>query len=137
VVLQEIKKKAPNAKIVLMEYPKVLEEDKPCFPNLSAYEMPRLNDIAVRLTMTQQDIAAKAKADGINATFANPVTAFQGKSVCAATEAAFNGIMTTPRPGEKPIISLFGQSLGISAESFHPNQLGTSLYAGVLTQAVK
>ncbi|MHC6222201.1 golvesin C-terminal-like domain-containing protein [Arthrobacter sp. MMS24-S77] len=140
-VLREIKKKAFNAQIVLMGYPLVLEQvgQEPwCILETSPEELKDLKKVSENLTSKQQMIVQSARSEGINVTFANPVAAFAGKSACVnGSERAINQLSLDLTPGESPMFNLFGYPVGTSAQSFHPNQKGTSLYADVLTQALR
>ncbi|RAX43700.1 SGNH/GDSL hydrolase family protein [Arthrobacter sp. AQ5-06] len=154
-VLREIKKKAPNARIVLMGYPLVVEQQNPsglcsedpspscedssqyCAMNISPWELNDIKTVANNLAAKQQLLVQTARSEGINVSFADTRTAFSGKSACADSSVrAINELMLIPTPGENPLLDWFGP-FGPSAQSFHPNQKGTSLYAELLTQALR
>ena len=142
-LLREIKSKAPNARIVLMGYPLVLEQQNHedpqyCLLDTSPEELADLKTVSENLTSKQQFTVQNAASEGINVSFANTVSAFAGKSACASSDVrAINELMLNLTPGEDPMYSPMGYGIGPSAQSFHPNQMGTSLYAGVLTLALK
>lgn len=155
-VLREIKKKAPNARIALMGYPLVVEQQNPsdfcdddpnpncedpsqfCAINISPWELNDIKTVATNLTAKQQQLVQTAKAEGINVSFTDTRAAFAGKSACAdSSTRAINELVLSYTPGEDPMFSFFGYGFGASAQSFHPNQKGTSLYADLLTQALK
>lgn len=154
-VLREIKKKAPNARIVLMGYPLVVEQENPsdfcdhdpspscedpspyCAMNISPWELSDIKTVANNLATKQQQLVQVARSEGINASFVDTRSGFSGKSACAeGSVRAINELMLIPTPGENPFIYWFGP-LGPSAQSFHPNQKGTSIYGELLTQALR
>ncbi|WP_369373904.1 SGNH/GDSL hydrolase family protein [Promicromonospora sp. Populi] len=110
-----IRTRAPNAKVVVVGYPKLFNGED-C--NLATFFSPEdeaaLNNASVLINSVT---ATAASARGF--TFVNPVNAFTGHAVCDSTEW-INGYSNPQQ------------------ESFHPNRLGhangyTPLVSGVLT----
>lgn len=112
-----IRTKAPNAKVVVVGYPKIfMGEDCNLATFFSPEDETALNN-AVVLINSVTSTAASARGF----TFANPVSRFTGHAVCDSTEW-INGF-------SNPV-----------QESYHPNRLGHSngylpLVSGVLTGA--
>lgn len=143
-VLGEIHSLAPNAKIVLMGYPKLLSADGQCLLHfhipfidgdvgIAPEEATWLNDTAAFLNEELSLTANQASAQGIPTTFANPIANFLGKGVCGSPEQ-IHGIVLDATPGDKP------QTLGLfppSNQSFHPKIGGTILYSDALNTALR
>ncbi|QUQ65848.1 SGNH/GDSL hydrolase family protein [Kutzneria sp. CA-103260] len=101
-VFAAIKAKAPNAKILVLGYPHVVEADGPC--SLSAAKRKALNEGADQLAAVTRDQSVKAGAQ-----FADARPAFAGHGYCAA-DAWINGVTLLDVAG-----------------SFHPNAYGQRL----------
>ena len=96
-----IRSKAPNAKVVVVGYPKLFNgTDCNAATWFSPDDESRLNNTAVLLDNT---ISAAASAKGF--TFVNPISRFTGHAVCSSSEW-LNGL-------SNPI-----------SESYHPNRTG-------------
>ncbi len=98
-----IKSKAPNAKVVIVGYPRIFNgEDCNAATFFSPAEETRLNQTA---DLMNSKISAQAAAKGF--TFANPTSRFVGHAVCDSPEW-LNGL-------SNPV-----------GESYHPNKTGHS-----------
>ena len=98
-----IKAKAPNAKVVVVGYPRIFQgEDCNAFTWFSPAEEVRLNATA---DLLNAKIAAAANRPGF--VYSSPIAAFVGHAVCDNTEW-LNGLSNP------------------TVESFHPNRLGHS-----------
>lgn len=98
-----IKSKAPNAKVVIIGYPRIFNgEDCNAATFFSPAEETRLNSMA---DLINSKISAQASAKGF--TFANPTSRFVGHAVCDSPEW-LNGL-------SNPV-----------GESYHPNKTGHS-----------
>jgi len=98
-----IKTKAPNAKVVIVGYPRLfMGEDCNAGTFFSASEMTQLNQTA---DLMNAKLAAAAAAKGFS--FANPTSAYIGHAVCSSTEW-LNGLSNP------------------TGESYHPNRTGHS-----------
>ncbi|WP_394940067.1 hypothetical protein [Psychromicrobium sp. YIM B11713] len=138
-IMQEIKKKAPSAKILIMGYPFLIERNLQCFPNISSKEIDQMAQIAMNIRAMLLMLKTAGGAQGIDIVLGDPIDKFQNHSVCANENAGINGIVTDQTEGEVPAINVFNHAipLGLSAQSFHPNQLGTTLYAEVMNEALR
>lgn len=134
--LQEINKRAPNAKIMLMGYPKLLENDGACFwPLLVPYEAGWLNDmVGVSMNPMMQSVADTLSLAGtpIPVSFANPIADFSGRAICGNPES-IHGIVNNKTAGDDP--SILAQPT--SSQSFHPTLDGTTLYANAANRALR
>ncbi|GAA3822896.1 hypothetical protein GCM10022403_065460 [Streptomyces coacervatus] len=140
-VLAEIAENAPNAKIVLMGYPPLIENRGECLSitvpgvgqiGLSASSSDWLGSVADTLATAMQGAADDAKAKGIKAWFSNPKQNFAGKAVCGDPESV-HGIVKTLVDSDQPALDYpILSNYGLSAQSFHPKIGGARLYADSL-----
>jgi hypothetical protein len=128
--VQQIHKLAPNAKIVLMGYPELVAKDKQCVSLLDPSEASWIDSMSVYMNQQLAGVAADATTAGAPTTFADPVPAFAGKGACGSPAGINNLILLAHTPGDDPAVTQ-------SAQSFHPNGVGTGLYAGVLNAALR
>jgi hypothetical protein len=142
VILAEIHKKAPNAKIVLMGYPKLFESGSACV-GINDSERGWLNQVADDLATAMSSGVTAYKAANPTApasTFANPASAFSGRNLCAANTMV-NALVTQLTPGDQIGISIpahgANPAVGLSMQSFHPNKAGTTAYSVVFNQALQ
>lgn len=77
--LKEIHKLASYAKIVLMGYPRLFENNGACVAGIGTAEGPWLNEMADGLAKEMKGAAGDA---GPYAVFADPRTAFAGQAIC-------------------------------------------------------
>ncbi|MET8174268.1 NocE [Streptomyces clavifer] len=134
--LKKIKAKAPNAKIVLMGYPPLLERSGSCIPGIGTEEAPWLNGMAATLATEMQGAANDAKAAGVNVWYSNPAQNFAGKAVCGDPEQV-HGIVLDLVESDEPAIDWPILQLGASAQSFHPKIGGARLYADSLQRTMQ
>lgn len=140
-VLSEIAAKAPNAKIVLMGYPPLIEDRGACMSitipgvgqiGLSASSSDWLGSVADTLSTAMQGAVDDAKAKGVKAWFSNPKQNFAGKAVCGDPETV-HGIVKTLVDSDQPATDYpILKNYGLSAQSFHPKIGGARLYADSL-----
>ncbi|MFI9237562.1 GDSL-type esterase/lipase family protein [Streptomyces sp. NPDC053079] len=139
--LDAIHAKAKNAKIVLMGYPRLLEDKAECLSvtippgrqfGISARESRWLNEMG-DLLAEQMQSAATASTPGAagKVWFTDPKEQFKGKGICGDPES-IHGIVTDLTPGDEPAKSWGPLDFGISAQSFHPKLAGARLYADAL-----
>ncbi|MEU6184262.1 SGNH/GDSL hydrolase family protein, partial [Streptomyces coeruleorubidus] len=122
--LAEIKKRAKNAKVVLMGYPPLLEGD--CVPNLNNAEAAWMSHtIAPQLATSM-----KKAADANGATFVDPAPEFQGKAICGDPES-IHGVVESGRSEAD------NDAPQPSMKSFHPKISGARLYADALERGLK
>lgn len=109
-----------------MGYPTLMASRPICFVfNISALEASWLNDmVTLQMNPMMQSLAQNLTTAGIPVTFSNLIGDFEGKGICGSPES-IHGIVGTTTAGDKP------QTLGLppSAQSFHPNLGGTTLYS--------
>ncbi|MFE4470424.1 hypothetical protein ACFRFH_16560 [Leifsonia sp. NPDC056824] len=147
-ILREIRKKAPSAQIMLMGYPNLfenrgLENIVPCTfaGGLGGW----LSDMSGDLNKSLADAVAKSNLQNPTqppARFANPVSDFSGKALCT-NGTAINTLTFTLSPGDYGAYFELGVpggpnfGMGPSAQSVHPNQLGTDLYANAMNRTLR
>ncbi|MFC7490607.1 MULTISPECIES: hypothetical protein [unclassified Knoellia] len=124
-VLAEVRKKAPNAKVLLMGYPKLFEGDGQCVVGVGTGEAPWLNSMGDLLLVHMQEAVdrANAAAGKTFVRFSNPSVPFAGKAVCGNPETV-HGIVApwNKTPGES-------SGASPSQQSFHPKIDGHGHYA--------
>ncbi|MGW8886437.1 SGNH/GDSL hydrolase family protein [Streptomyces sp. NPDC055749] len=125
-VLNQIKTRAPSAKVVLVGYPKLLTGSGGCIPGIGTEEAPWLNDVVA--THLSKEMGAAAAAAG--ATFVDPEPDFKGKAICGDPES-INGIVLSGYSEAD------NDSPQPSMKSFHPKISGARLYANALERALK
>ncbi|MEV1069967.1 SGNH/GDSL hydrolase family protein [Streptomyces sp. NPDC050263] len=122
--LNALHEQAPNAKIVLMGYPRLLEKSGSCVPGIGTEEAPWLNEMGDVVATEMKGAVSDA---GSYAVFADPRAAFAGEAICGDTET-IHGIVLTghSRADTKPN----------SMKSFHPKISGTAHYAQAFEDAL-
>ncbi|MEU4253755.1 SGNH/GDSL hydrolase family protein [Amycolatopsis sp. NPDC026612] len=128
-------RRAPNAKILVMGYPVLLELDGECFPGIGTPEAPWINEMNNRLDDVLRTAVANSRAAGIPATWADPRPAFAGRGACAddragapsGTELLHRSVLTLTR-GDAPAL--------VSQQTLHPTVQGAQVYAQVATAAI-
>ncbi|WIX86355.1 SGNH/GDSL hydrolase family protein [Amycolatopsis sp. DG1A-15b] len=143
-VIDVVRSKAPNAKILVMGYPILFEHDGQCVPGIDVKtEGPWLVAMNNRLDDTLKSSVANARAAGISVTFADPRAAFSGKVLCSNDGSTvppqdnqqIHGVVTDLTRGDDTSLR-FGDSGILSAQSFHPTNAGAATYAGVATAVI-
>ncbi|MDG4820679.1 SGNH/GDSL hydrolase family protein [Asanoa sp. WMMD1127] len=142
IVIDEVHKKAPNAKILLMGYPRLLEALGSCILGIGTEEAPWLNQMADEIA-GMMDAAVnemRAAPKNIPVWFANPISAFAGKAICGNPESV-HGIVTQAAKGEGGYwpdwLPVDWNSFGVSQQSFHPKTSGAAIYGQVFTNAAQ
>ncbi|MEZ5093984.1 SGNH/GDSL hydrolase family protein [Nocardioides sp.] len=129
--LAEIHHFAPNAKIVLMGYPRLIQ-DGSCTVDVTMAEVNWISDMTDVMRDQMALAAQHATAAGAPTTFADPIGDFAGRGACAP-DAAITDEVLSRTEGDEP----FGTSSPVSQQSFHPNYDGTGLYADALNRALR
>lgn len=134
-VLKQIRLKAPNAKVVLMGYPVLLEYLGQCVVGIGTAEAPWLNTIAGTLATAMSDAVATAN-QSVGTTFvyfSDPRSSFAGRAICGNPED-IHGIVAgwSKTPGEPS-----GVIPPVSQQSFHPKISGTTDYANSLNATLR
>lgn len=132
-VLSTIKLKAPNAKIVLVGYPRLFDAGTACML-ISTQNQGWLNTVSNKLAQVMAAAATAANEPSHRVIFADPQHAFQGRTLCTVN-SGFNAIQPIVTPGDLPWGIWPGQTLA-SAESGHPNDAGTVLYSVAVQAAL-
>ena len=134
VMIYEIADRAPNAKIVLMGYPKLLENDGACIPGIGTAEGPWINDMSqVMADMTENLVGTSEyglRAAGYQVWHADPIAEFAGEAICGDPET-IHGIVASKTEGDPPGI------VPPSAQSFHPKPAGTDHYRDALQEVLR
>lgn len=134
-VLRKIHQRAPNAKIVLVGYPLLFAGTGVCALGIGGAEAPWLNEMGATLNQQMALVADDLAVAGLPVRFADPSTAFAGKSICGDPEQV-HGYVTKLTPGDSPHFKL-GERGVVSAQSFHPKIGGSAIYAEVVTSTLR
>ncbi|MEV7567728.1 hypothetical protein [Streptomyces tanashiensis] len=134
-LLRKIHTEAWGAKIVLLGYPQIFNEDSlTCVSGVGGAGMIRINDNAVYMEGKQRAVADKLKAEGLPVFFESPDADFAGRRACDSPEG-INKIVTAGKgPGD--FKCELGGTWCISRESYHPNTTGTTAYSQAFRRAV-
>ncbi|MCX4981477.1 GDSL-type esterase/lipase family protein [Streptomyces sp. NBC_00572] len=135
-----IHQKAPNAKILLMGYPKLISNDASCLRlgplGLSKESNDWLNTVAAHLTNEMRDVGVIGRSKGIDIRFSDPTWAFENKGVCGDPEKIHGMVKTLVESDNTlkdwPLL----KSYGLSAQSFHPKIAGARAYADAMEATV-
>ncbi|MFJ5549623.1 GDSL-type esterase/lipase family protein [Streptomyces sp. NPDC093225] len=130
--LKAIKAKAPNAKVVLMGYPILLEHSGQCVIGIGTSEAPWISEMGEIMLQTMADATSEAKAAGVDVTFSDPKAEFAGQAICGDPET-IHGIVADKTPGDQPSIG----DQPASAQSFHPKIQGARHYADSLEKTLR
>lgn len=141
--ISTIQTQAPNAMILLMGYPALFGDGVACMP-LSRNDLGWLQQMNADLNSSIRD-RVEAAGDS-KVVFADPTTAFDGRSICGQ-DPAINNLMPwvehvwgSRTSGDEPMFQIpspWGDiKAGVAAASIHPNAKGTALYALVMEQAL-
>ncbi|MFJ5707209.1 GDSL-type esterase/lipase family protein [Streptomyces sp. NPDC093105] len=140
--LQQIAKAAPNAKIVVMGYVKLFtaackETSQPgqtALLNPEEGEVGWMGAITVHLRDRVAAVVTDLREgpDRLDVHFTDPIERFGARGVCGNPEAVNAGI-PKPTRGEGEQGGFPGINPPMSQQSFHPNELGTTLLSDALT----
>ncbi|WP_240661320.1 MULTISPECIES: GDSL-type esterase/lipase family protein [unclassified Streptomyces] len=134
--IEAIHEEAPNAKIELMGYPRLISGDGGCLRllgfGLSSDSAEWIASVADVLATQMNNAVIEAQNAGIDARFTDPRGVFDGKGVCGDPET-IHGIVKTLTDSDKPAVDWpILNNYGLSAQSFHPKISGARLYADAL-----
>ncbi|GAA2230955.1 hypothetical protein GCM10009851_14700 [Herbiconiux moechotypicola] len=133
-VLKQIQTRAPNATIVLMGYPALFETGGDCVL-VKDSDRPWLNRVGKDLNSALLAARNAANTTDHPVIFADPTTVFSGTNLCTPAGVSSNtGLVFTFTPGDRPLFTSGGKP--VSQQSFHPNVLGTGMYARVLMESI-
>jgi hypothetical protein len=86
-VLREINTAAPNAKIVLLGYPRLFNASvTTCVSGVGGAGMNRLNYMGDYMSAQQKQLVETLKAQRLPVSFESPVSDFEGKRACDSNE---------------------------------------------------
>jgi len=135
-VLDQIHRAAPNAKIVLVGYPRLIDRNGECLRAgainlIGKVEADWLDAMADRLATRMREATREANSVASRpfAWFADPRATFDGKGVCGIPER-IHGIVARRTPGET-------RSVLQSQQSFHPKIAGQTLYAQAVNATLR
>jgi lysophospholipase L1-like esterase len=136
-VLQQIRLKAPNARVLLMGYPTLFLEGSTCI-TVAEYQRTWLVEASNRLAaaFTAATNTANTDAGQVYVTLADPVPNFAGQNLCNGDPSGMNSFRYVLTPGDDPSVRFFDVGI-VSAQSVHPNVTGSRLYAQAMTNALK
>lgn len=130
-VIQQIRLKANNARIILMGYPRLVSDDAWCMlapHTLNHEEVQFLDQMADLLAQKMRELVERLD-DTMPVTFSDSRAAFMDKGVCGNPEG-IHGVITSKTPGEDPDVP-------ISQQSFHPNMTGTTYFSSTFTSTLR
>ncbi|MDX8029797.1 GDSL-type esterase/lipase family protein [Lentzea sp. BCCO 10_0856] len=130
--IRTIHKLAPNAKIVLMGYPKLIATQQAMNCPVTPDDATWLVDIA-NLLMDEFLTLGRQLTDveRIPLVVGDPRSKFDGKSACGS-DPKINRQSVEFTDGDRPFPSQF-----VAANSFHPTKEGHQLYGEVLTESLR
>ncbi|MFD8691829.1 SGNH/GDSL hydrolase family protein [Streptomyces sp. NPDC059651] len=135
--LNAIHLKAPNAKIVLMGYPRLLENTGGCVSGIGTEETPWLNDLADLLVTEMQGAVSDANSQySANAVFSDPRDEFAGKAICGDPETVHGIVLSGHAKADNRDWDWLPGNLKPSMKSFHPKIAGARLYADALQNSL-
>ncbi|MFD3628463.1 NocE [Streptomyces sp. NPDC058698] len=134
--IKAIHAKAPNAKIELMGYPRLISKGGECLRKLgfglSEDSTTWLSGVADFLAGQMRNAVVEARIAGVDARFTDPRDHFLNKGVCGDPET-IHGIVKTLTESDEPKTDWpIAKNYGLSAQSFHPKISGARLYANAL-----
>jgi len=134
-VLRKINEEAPNAKIVLLGYPLLFNENVTlCVSGVGGAGMIRINNMGEYMEAKQQALVTSLKSAGLPVSFESPDSDFEGKRACDDNEG-INKIVAA-QVGDGDFKCELGGTWCISRESYHPNGVGTSAYSAAFRRAL-
>jgi hypothetical protein len=142
-LLKEINKRAPNAKIMLMGYPRLFENTPACDLLLGASDRAWLTQMADTMAASMQLAVDQTRAavPHLQITFANPISEFWGGSGVCGAHQALHGLEAVLTPGESGPLDDYMPTgwprLGKTQASFHPTIDGARLYANVMQRVLR
>ncbi|QXE33354.1 DUF1524 domain-containing protein [Streptomyces sp. GMY02] len=138
-VLQNIRQKAPNARIVLSGYPRLAppramdpytrNADCMILTGLNELELDFLNDMSDLLNDVLHEHAVALSNSGIPVTYSDPRDEFELENVCSFNET-IHRIILRKTEGEDPGASA-------SSQSFHPTVAGARNYADAFVNTLR
>ncbi|MFD7508885.1 GDSL-type esterase/lipase family protein [Streptomyces sp. NPDC059853] len=132
--IRQIHRKAPNAQIRVLGYPRLFSAENGCIW-LNSENKNRLNDAADYMTEIQGDMVVDLLMDeGIPVSFFSPDTRFEGNRACDNPEGIHEVVRAQKGEGDNQCFD--SNTFCISRESFHPKNLGTTIYGRVFEETL-
>ncbi|MCG0284077.1 GDSL-type esterase/lipase family protein [Streptomyces sp. PSAA01] len=129
--LKTIHDKAPNAEIVLMGYPRLLEDNGSCVLGMENVEGKWLNSVADILADEMKGAVDDANSQyKAKAVFSDPRGVFTGKAICGDPESVHGIVISGQAKADNDLPEP-------SMQSFHPKPAGARLYADSLEKTLK
>jgi hypothetical protein len=142
-VLKEVNRKAPNAKIMLMGYPRLFEDTLDADLLVGRDDRIWLQAMADLMASSMQNAVDQARAAMPNAqiVFANPIAEFWGGYGVGGAHESINRLVPQLTPGEAngwvpDWLPETWNTVGLSQQTFHPTVSGCILYARVMRQVL-
>ncbi|MCX4907537.1 SGNH/GDSL hydrolase family protein [Streptomyces sp. NBC_00878] len=134
-VLRQIHGQAPNAKIVLLGYPRLFNADATlCVSGVGGAGMNRINSMAQYMEAKQRQLVQTLKAQQLPVTFESPDGDFEGKRACDDPEGINKIVKALKAKGTSAAPSV---APGASAtRAFTPTGVGTTAYSEAFRRAV-
>jgi putative cell wall-binding protein len=131
-VLKQIQQRAPNARILLMGYPALFESGSLC-ALVKPADVPWLQQVTTDLSNALLAARNAANSAAHPVIYADPRPNFSGTNLCTPAGVSSNtGLVFQFTPGDQPLFSSGGKP--VSQQSFHPNLIGTDLYARTMME---
>ncbi|MEV8062848.1 SGNH/GDSL hydrolase family protein [Streptomyces antimycoticus] len=129
--LKTIHDKAPNAEIVLMGYPRLLEDNGSCVLGMEDVEGKWVNSVADILADEMKGAVDDANSQyKAKAVLSDPRGVFTGKAVCGDPESVHGIVISGQAKADNELPKP-------SMQSFHPKPAGARLYADSLEKTLK
>ena len=127
--IRAVHAKAPRAKIVLMGYPRLVEQGPVC--TVPGDNPTWLGEVGALLRDEYKLLELRMNSeDNIPVTFADPIAKFSGMGACGSPER-INQTKGKETDGDD------GTWLPVGLESFHPTREGHALYGEVFTETLR
>ncbi|MGW0735634.1 golvesin C-terminal-like domain-containing protein [Streptomyces sp. NPDC002851] len=132
-MLGELHSKAPNAQIVLMGYPRLLENNGQCVFGIGTEEAPWLNEMADVLAGEMKGAVSDANTRyNAKAVFSDPRDEFAGKAICGDPETVHGIVLSGHSEADNRDWEWLPGNVAPSMKSFHPKTDGAGHYARAL-----
>ncbi|WP_410675482.1 hypothetical protein [Amycolatopsis sp. cmx-4-68] len=124
--LNAIHNAAPNARILLMGYPRLLTNNGFCLPGIASPEGSWLNEMGDKLDETIERAANFVRRPDYPVIFGDPRPDFGDHGACALSGGLIHDIVVGTTRGEG----------ALSQQSLHPTALGALVYSATATKAL-
>ncbi|GGU20200.1 SGNH/GDSL hydrolase family protein [Lentzea flava] len=138
-VINRIKTRARNAKILLMGYPELFSTTQTCVPGIGTKESAALSTLAKYMRDKSNEMVNRL---GAPVAYADAVSHFAGHNACDR-ESSIHGLVTGPHgdgdshPGDKFGFCIIFEGACLSREAFHPTTAGAYSYGRLLENKLR